>query len=192
GVIPSASRRKGGRLSVEPGITRPIDKLVITGPVRLSNTQLTNFDLGSKLGALSAFAGKSVSNTNTSVQNASLNAKVAPGGTRADNINLTVPAIGVITGAGTVSPGGDLAFKMLADLHGGMVGGLSKVAGTTSGKGGIPFAIEGTTSNPKFIPDLGGVVSGWANGEVHNLAQRQSPVAKDVTKGLGGILGKKK
>ncbi len=191
-VLPSGSQLKGGTLSAELGITGPIDKLVITGPVRLSNTQLTNFDLGSKLGALSAFAGKSVSNTNTSVQNASLNAQVAPGGTRADNINLTVPAIGVITGAGTVSPAGDLAFKMLADLHGGMVGGLSKVAGTTSGKGGIPFAIEGTTSNPKFIPDVGGVVAGMAKGEVTNLAKGQIPGAKNVTKGLGGILGKKK
>ena len=191
-VLPSGSQLKGGTLSAELGITGPIDKLVITGPVRLSNTQLTNFDLGSKLGALSAFAGKSVSNPNTSVQNASLNAQVAPGGTRADNINLTVPAIGVITGAGTVSPAGDLAFKMLADLHGGMVGGLSKVAGTTSGKGGIPFAIEGTTSNPKFIPDVGGVVAGLAKGEVTNLAKGQIPGAKNVTKGLGGILGKKK
>lgn len=191
-VLPSGSQLKGGTLSAELGITGPIDKLVITGPVRLSNTQLANFDLGSKLGALSAFAGKSVSNPNTSIQNASLDARLAMGGTRADNINLTVPAIGVITGAGTVSPAGDLAFKMLADLHGGMVGGLSKVAGTTSGKGGIPFAIEGTTSNPKFIPDVGGVVAGMAKGEVTNLAKGQIPGAQNVTKGLGGILGKKK
>lgn len=98
----------------------------------------------------------------------------------------------MITGAGTVSPAGDLAFKMLADLQGGMVGGLSKVAGTTSGKGGIPFAIEGTTSNPKFIPDVGGVVTGMAKGEVTNLAKGQVPGAKSVTKGFGGILGKKK
>ena len=191
-MLPSGSQLKGGTLSAELGITGPVDKLVINGPVRLSNTQLANFDLGSKLGALSAFAGRSVSNQNTSIQNASLDARVAPGGTRADNINLTVAAIGVITGAGTVSAAGDLAFKMLADLHGGMVGGLSKIAGTTSGKAGIPFAIEGTTSNPKFIPDVGGVVAGMAKGEVTNLAKGQIPGAKNVTKGLGGILGKKK
>jgi AsmA protein len=190
-LLPSGSQLKDGTLSAELGITGPIDKLVITGPVRLSNTQLANFDLGSKLGALSAFAGRSVLNQNTSIQNASLNAQVGRGGTRADNINLTVPALGVITGAGTVSPAGDLAFKMLADLHGGMVGGLSKVAGTTSANGGIPFAIEGTTSNPKFIPDVGEVVAGMAKGEVTSLAKGQVPAAKSVTKGLGGILGKK-
>jgi AsmA protein len=191
-VLPSGSQLKGGTLSAELAIVGPLDKLVITGPVRLANTKLANFDLGSKLGSLAAFAGKSVSNPDTSIQNASLNAQVAPEGTKVDKINLTLPAIGVITGAGTVSPAGALAFKMVADLHGGLVGGLSKVAGEGSGNGGIPFAIEGTTSNPKFIPDVGGVVGGLAKGELGNVAKGQIPGSKNVTKGLGGILGKKK
>ena len=194
-VLPSGSQLKGGTLSAALTLTGPLEKLVIDGPVRLANTQLANFDLGSKLGTLSAFAGKSVSNPNTSIENASLNARVAPEGTKADNINLTVPAIGVITGAGTVSPSGELAFKMLADLKGGMVGGLSTVAGAASGKGGIPFAIQGTTDNPKFIPDVGGMVGGLATGavgNVANVAKGQVPGADAVTKGLGGVLGKKK
>jgi AsmA protein len=191
-VLPSGSQLKGGTLSAELGITGPLDKLVITGPVRLSNSQLANFDLGSKLGALAAFAGKSASNPNTSIQNASLNARVAPEGTKADNINLNVPAIGVITGGGTVSPEGALAFKMLADLHGGMMGGLSKVGAAGSGKGGIPFAIEGTTSSPKFIPDVGGVVGGLAAGALGDVAKGQIPGANNLTNSLGGILGKKK
>jgi AsmA protein len=190
--LPSGSQLKGGTLSTELAITGPLDKLVITGPVRLADTQLTNFDLGSKLGALSAFAGKSVSNPNTSIQNASLNAHVSPEGSKLDNINLTVPSIGVMAGAGTVNPAGALAFKMIADLHGGMVGGLSKVAGASSGKGGIPFAVEGTTSSPKFIPDVGGMVGGLAKGELGNVAKGQIPGSKNLTQGLGGILGKKK
>jgi AsmA protein len=190
--LPSGSQLKGGTLSAELAITGPLEKLLITGPIRLSNTQLANFDLGSKLGALSAFAGKSVSSPNTAIQNASLNARVSPDGTKADDINLNVPALGVITGAGTVSPEGALAFKMVADLHGGMVGGLSKVAGARSGEGGIPFAIEGTTSNPKFIPDVGGAVAGAAKDQLRNAAKGQVPGAGNVTKGLGGILGKKK
>jgi AsmA protein len=191
-VVPQGSQLKGGTLSAELGIVGPIDKLVITGPVKLSNTELANFDLGSKLGALSAFAGKSASNPNTTIQNASLDARVAPEGTRADNINLNVPAIGVITGGGTVSPEGALAFKMLANLHGGMVGGLSQIAAAGSGKGGIPFAVEGTTSNPKFIPDVGGVVGGLAKGELGNFAKGQVPGANNLTNSLGGLLGGKK
>jgi len=190
-ILPSGSQLKGGTLSAELAIAGPLDKLVITGPVRLANTELANFDLGSKLGALSTFAGKAVSNPNTTVQNASLNAQVSPAGTKADNINLNVPSIGVITGAGEVSPSGALAFKMLADLHGGMVGGVSKVAGFGSGKGGIPFAIEGTTSNPKFIPDIGGVVGGLAKNELGNVTKAQVPGTNNMTKTLGGVFGKK-
>jgi len=190
-VLPSGSQLKGGTLSAELAIAGPLDKLVISGPVRLANSKLANFDLGSKLGALAAFAGKSVSSPDTAIQNASLDAHVAPEGTKADNINLSVPAMGVITGAGTVSPAGALSFKMLADLHGGVVGGLSKVAGASSGKAGIPFAIEGTTSNPKFIPDVGGVVGGLATEQLSNVAKGQVPGAKNVSKGLGGLLGKK-
>jgi len=185
-VLPSGSQLKGGTLSAELAITGPLDKLAISGPVRLSDTQLANFDLGSKLGALSAFAGKSVSSPNTAIENASLDARITPEGTKADNINLNLPAIGVITGAGTVSPEGALSFKMLADLHGGMVGGLTKVAEAGSGKGGIPFAIEGTISNPKFIPEVGGVVGGAVKGEVANVAKGQVP-----GKGLVGALKKK-
>ncbi|MFI5110376.1 MAG: hypothetical protein ACHP78_16255, partial [Terriglobales bacterium] len=187
-VLPSGSQMKGGTLSAELEITGPVDKLVITGPVRLADTKLTKFDLGSKLGALSAFAGKSVSSPDTTVQNASLNARVAIEGTRADNINLNVPAIGVITGAGTVSPGGELNFKMLADLHGGMVGGVTQMAAMGSGKNGIPFAIEGTASSPKFIPDVKGMVGGALQG----VLSGKTPVKGIDMNALGGLFGKKK
>jgi AsmA protein len=189
-VLPSGSQLKGGTLSAQLAIAGPLDKLVITGPVRLSNTELANFDLGSKLGALSAFAGKAASSPNTSIQNASLDARVSPEGTKADNINVNLPALGVITGAGTVSSEGALDFKMLAELSGGVAGGLSKVAEAGSGKGGVPFAIEGTTSNPKFIPDVGGVVGGAVKGQLTNVVKGQVP-GTDVAKGVGGLLRKK-
>ena len=84
-----------------------------------------------------------------------------------------------------------MAFKMVADLHGGVAGGLSKVAGAGSSQGGIPFAIEGTTTDPKFVPDIGGVVGGVAKGQIANVAKGQVPVAGDVTKGVGGLLKRK-
>jgi AsmA protein len=128
----------------------------------------------------------------TTIENASLNARGTPEGRKADNINLNVPAIGVILGAGTVSPQGALSFKMLANLHSGIVGGLSAFAGAASGKGGIPFAIEGTTPDPKFVPDVGGMVGGAVTGELSNVGKGQILGTKTVTKGLGGIFGKKK
>jgi AsmA protein len=195
-VLPSGSQLKGGTLSADLAIVGPIDKLVITGPVRLANTKLAGFDLGSKLGALSAFTGKAASNPDTTIENFSTNARVAPEGTRADNLNLTVPAIGVITGAGTVSPAGGLNFKMLANLHGGVAGGLAQVAGMGSGKGGIPFSIAGTTSKPEFVPDLKGMAGGLAGSALQGvLSGGKVPGGKTgsaVQDALGGLLGKKK
>ena len=195
-VLPSGSQLKGGTVSTDLSIVGPIDKLVITGPVKLSNTKLANFDLGSKLGALSTFAGKAVSSPDTTIENFSTNARVAPEGTRADNLNLNVPAIGVITGGGTVSPAGALAFKMLANLHGGMVGGLAQVAG---GGKGIPFSIAGTTAKPEFIPDVKGLATGLAGGALQGVLSggkltggKTGNAAGSAVDALGGLLGKKK
>jgi len=194
-VLPTGSQLKGGTLSANLAIAGPVDKLVITGPVKLTDTSLSGFNLGSKMGAMSAFAGKAVSNPDTAIRNFSLNAHVSPAGTQADDINLDVPSIGVITGAGTVSPAGDLAFKMLANLSGGMVGGVSKVASAGSGKGGVPFAIEGTTSDPKFVPELGGVATGLATGVAKGAVSGAGAVPGAAvaapTKAVGGMLGKK-
>lgn len=194
-ALPSGSKLQGGTLSAELGITGPVSGLVITGPVRLANTQLAGFDLGSKLGALSAFAGKAASSRDTSIENASLNARVAPEGTRADDINVTVPAIGAITGSGTVSPAGALDFKMTANLSGGVAGGLTKVASVGGGNGGrIPFSITGTTSQPTFIPDVAGVAEGLAGGALGNAVGKTGATkgATAATSALGGLLGKKK
>jgi AsmA protein len=195
-VLPSGSKLQGGTLSAELGISGPVDKLVITGPVRLSNTQLAGFDLGAKLGALSAFAGKARSSRDTSIQNASLNARVAPEGTRADSINVTIPALGVVTGAGTVSPAGALDFKMTADLEGGLAGGLTQRAGLGGGKsGGVPFSITGTTSDPKFVPNMAGVAGSVAEGALGNAlagGKGATKGATGVTGAVGGLLGRKK
>jgi AsmA protein len=195
-VLPSGSQLQGGTLSADLGITGPVDKLIITGPVGLANTQLAGFDLGSKLSALSAFTGKTASSRDTSIQNASLNARVAPEGTRADAINVTIPAIGVVTGAGTISPAGALDFKMNADLQGRAAGGLTKVAGISGGNsGGIPFSITGTTSDPKFVPNMAGVAGSVAQGALGQAASGAVGATKGAnatTGAIGGLLGRKK
>jgi len=190
-TLPSGSRLKGGTMSVDLAITGPIDKMVVTGPVKISDTTLANFNLGAKLGALSAFTGKAVSQPDTSIRNISSNVRVSLGGKQLDAINLDVPAIGVITGAGTISPEGALNFKMLANLHGGMVGGVTKVAAVGSGQSGIPFAVEGTASDPHFLPELGGVAAGLAAGAVKGAVGGATGTATAPAKALGGLIKKK-
>jgi len=146
-VLPPKASLKGGDLNVNVASFGPVDKLVSTGSVKMENTKLAGFDLGSKMAAVAALAGKNTG-PDTSIQNFSSDVKMSPAGTEANNINLTVPSIGVLTGLGTVSPSNELAFKMKAD-----VGGM-----------GVPFGISGTTSDPKFTPDVKGLATGMLQG----------------------------
>jgi hypothetical protein len=176
------------QLSATLGITGPMDKLVVEGPVKLENSKLEGFDLGSKLSALSAFSGKAAGSRDTTIQNASAGARVAPEGTRVDSINVTVPSLGVLTGAGTVSASGALNFKMMAELSGAgeRVEKLGRREGSSGG--GIPFTIEGTTADPKFVPDVKGIAGSAAKQAISGKINPQGESAK---KGLGGMLKKK-
>jgi hypothetical protein len=88
---------------------------------------------------------------------------------------------------------------------GGGVGSLVGALGGSKGsncKGGttIPFQIQGTASDPKFVPDVGGVAAnmlksqlGCAGGSLANVGKAtgsQSPA--DAVNSLTGLFGKKK
>jgi AsmA protein len=191
-VLPSGSQLTGGTLSASAAITGPMNNLVIAGPVRLSNTTLKNFNLGEKMGAVSKLVGSGLSKPDTTIQNFSLDAHVTQQLAQANNVNLTVPALGVITGAGTVTePSGALNFKMKANLSGGMAGNLTQVAGLGKGAtNAIPFSIEGTTANPKFVPDVGGIATGVAAGAVQGVMNGTVPGVPPSASGMiNGLLG---
>lgn len=195
-VLPSGSQLSGGTLSANLTITGPMANPVVAGPIQLSNTNLKNFNLGQKLGALSTFAGKAASQPDTSIRNFSLNAQATQQLVQANNINLDVPALGVITGAGTVTqPAGALNFTMKANLSGGMMGGSTQVAGLGKGvTGGIPFSIAGTTANPKFVPNVGGIATGVAEGAVQGVLSGKGVPGVPSQAGdmINGLLGGKK
>jgi AsmA protein len=171
-VLPPKSQLKGGDLNTDMTIVGPVDKLVTTGTVKMQNSTLANFSLGSKLSGIPSLSGKNTGN-DTAIQNFSSNVRVAPDGTRADNINLNVPSIGVVTGAGTVSPSNQLAFKLNA-----AVGGM-----------GIPVTVSGTTSDPHFLPDMKGMATGLLKGALggKGVTGAQSPVSS-----VTGMFNKKK
>ena len=137
--LPSGSKLKGGTLSVNMDAVGPVDKVVATGSVKMTNTALAGFNLGSKLSALSSLTGKQIGGGNdTVIQNLSSDVRYAPDGTRLDKIDLVIPSLGTVTGAGTVSPSNELDFKMVANLSGGLAGGLTKVAGMGSNRAAFP------------------------------------------------------
>jgi AsmA protein len=197
-TLPSGASLESGSLDVNLALSGPLDKLVITGPVNLSNGKLAGFNLKSKLGALSSFAGLGGGGggADTDIQTLSANLRVDPQGTHADNLNLVAPAIGTITGDANISSGGQLNCKMLAKLAASTGSPVSSITsalssftgGGTSQSGGIPFTITGTTSNPVFMPDVAGVVGSAVKGRT---GASTSPA--DTASGiLGGLLGKKK
>jgi len=164
-MLPPKSQLKGGTLALDFSTTGPVDKLVTTGTFKLENSALAGFSLGSKMSAISALGGKGAGEKDTTIQTFSADVHVAPDGTRTENINLIVPSLGNVTGAGTVSPSDALNFKMKADA--------------------IPFMIEGTTADPKFVPD----VKGMAGSLLKNALGDKN--ANNPLSGVSGMFKKK-
>ncbi len=190
-TLPSGASLETGTLDTTLAITGPVEKLVITGPVHLSNAKLAGFNLKQKLGALGSFAGLGGGGSgDTEIQTLSASLRVDPAGTHADNLNLVVPSIGAITGNGNVSSTGQLDCKMVAKLEGNSAAGAvtSALSSLTGGgaDGGIPFKITGTTAAPVFLPDVGGMMGGMGKGA--GVKNNPASAASGV---LGGLLKKK-
>lgn len=199
-TLPSGASLKSGDMDVNLAISGPVDKLVITGPVNLSNGDLAGFNLKSKLGALSSFAGLGGNSggNDTQIQKLSADIRVDPSGTQANNLDVIVPSIGTVTGNAAVSAENKLSGKMMAKLAAGTVAGAmtSALSSFTSGAaskggGGIPFTLSGTTSTPIFLPDLSGMAKGMA-GAGTGAAGGATGAAAAAAGALGGLFGKKK
>src|ERR1700732_2019038 len=87
---------------------------------------------------------------NTEIQTFGATVHIDPTGMRSEDILLIAPEIGELNGVGTVSAAHALDFKMTAKVH---TGGVLAVLGSNTT---VPFKIEGTSSAPKFEPDIKG------------------------------------
>jgi AsmA protein len=153
--LPSGSSIKGGSITVHVSAAGPTDRLVSGGNLTIENTRLEGFDLGAKMSTIERLAGIK-SGPNTEIQLLSADVKSSPAGTNIDHLKLVAPAVGELTGDGTISPRQELDFKMHATLH---TGGVVLAALGAKGDTAIPFSIQGTASNPVFKPDVKGMVS---------------------------------
>jgi AsmA protein len=222
--LPKGASLQGGALNTDLTITGPTNRIVTTGTVGLYSAKLVGFDLGSKMSAISMLTGVKTGK-DLDIEKLTSNLHMAPDGIRADNFLAVVPTLGQLVGAGTIDSRNNLDFKMVATLvnaaaapasaangstnaaGGGLGGLLTQVTGAGGGcKGGgtgtsVPFLIHGTASDPKFIPDVGGLAAGLlksqlgcagtsAAGSAKSLAQGQNPA--DAISALGGLFKKKK
>jgi AsmA protein len=183
-TLPAGASLTAGTLDTDLLISGPLDRLVTTGPVNLSNARVKGFDLSSKMGAVASLAGLP-HGSDTLIQMLRSTLRIAPDGTRAESLSLIVPAIGSLTGNGTIASNGTLDFKMLAKLNdsNSVTRGVSHYASLGHPENGIPFRITGTTVNPLFAPDVAGVV-----GNV----MKDPDSATAAAQFLGGLLSKKR
>ncbi|HTS66986.1 MAG TPA: AsmA family protein [Candidatus Acidoferrales bacterium] len=153
-VLPNGSSLQGGTASVKLTMEGPLDRLVTAGAISFDNTKLTGFDMPKKMASIERFAGIK-GGPDTEIQTLAAALRMGPDGISASNMQLILPAIGTLSGNGTVSPGNALDFKMVAMAH---TSGLMSVIGNTP----IPFTVGGTAQEPVFRPDVKAVVKGEA------------------------------
>src|SRR5205823_2784218 len=146
-------RFRTGTIDADLSFSGRLDRLVIAGPIKLSDARLAGFDLGSSMHGIGPLA-TAPSGSETVIQTLSATVRVAADGTRADALTLIVPTIGDMKGDGTVAPNGALHFRMLAKLaHAG--GDVARVASFGRPENGIAFRIEGPLAKPPFVPEVG-------------------------------------
>jgi AsmA protein len=177
--LPTGASIQDGTAQLSLNSQGPADQLVTTGTVSLQNTKLANYDLATKLKVIQALAGIKA-DPQTTIQTLNATFKNSPAGAAVESLQLAVPSIGEMAGAGTISPAHMLDFKMKVKVY--------SAAATTASigfKDGIPFSITGPSDNPSFKPD----VKGLATEQLKDLTKGVGP-ASEIIDGLFG--GKKK
>lgn len=208
--LPKGASLQAGTLNTNLNLIGPTNKIVTTGNVGLFAGKLAGFDLGSRMSTISALAGiKSGSDLN--IEKLTTDLRMAPDGLKADNFQAVLPAVGSLVGAGTINSKNNLDFKMAATLATSSIVG-SAASPVTAGAGmlgkftgggckttTIPFLINGTTADPKFVPDVGGIASsllksqlGCAGGLATGSAKGAQQTPADALSTLGNLFGKKK
>jgi AsmA protein len=176
--LPSGSSLHGGTATVRLALEGPLHHLVADGFLGVNGTRLAGFDLGLKLSTVQKLAGIK-EGPNTEIETLSTNLRAnQDGGATLSNLKLVAPAIGELSGGGTISASNALDFKMSAAIR---AGGVMAALGRTS----LPFTITGTASNPIFRPDVKALAG-------QQLNRVKGDAAKTAIGILDGFLDNKK
>ncbi len=184
-TLPGGASLQGGSATATLTAEGPVDRMVIAGPVHLQDVTLANFDLGQRVQTVAALAGIKTGR-DTLIQSLDARLRMTPEATALDDINAAIAGFGNLTGAGTLAGNHALSVNLVAHLsgRGGVLGGIVQAAGVGQ-LSTVPFRIEGTTDNPKFIPNVGAILQ---TKQQSGPAQQKNPLGGI----LGGIFGKKK
>jgi AsmA protein len=208
--LPKGASLSAGTMNTNLNVTGPTNKLVTNGTVGLFNAKIANFDLGSKMSTISMLTGLKTGQ-DLQIEKLTTNLRMATNGLQAENFLAVIPALGNLVGAGTVDSKNNLDFKMAATLAnsatysstsgapasgiGGLLGAIGGGKGSCKGAT-IPFLIQGTTADPKFVPDVGGIAAsmlksqlGCVGGALPGKSLQANP--NNPMDALGGLFKKK-
>jgi len=194
--LPDGAVLKGGTLSAHFAIKGSARDNVIVGSYEIENTQLVGYNLGSKIVGIAALGGIKTGDT-LDIEISSADVRITKAGSETTNIYSLLPALGESTGSGTVSPSGELNFRLISKVT--SAKGLNKVginlltklnstsaADKPSTAAGIPINITGTAENPVITADVNGLLKG-------NAATLRSKGTDILNKTrLSNLFGKKK
>jgi AsmA protein len=162
-ALPRGARFTRGALDLDLTARGALDRVVIAGPVQMTDAALSGFDAGSQITKVASLAGAQPAGE-TVIQTLAVTLNIAPDGINADGLTCVMPSIGRVDGGGTIAPDGALAFRMVARLArtSGVAGHVARLVSFGAADGAVPFRIAGTTSSPVFVPDVARAVSGAA------------------------------
>ena len=165
--LPNGAILKGGTLDIALVLTGLPNALTITGPIELNKTREIGFDPGSRIRGIAALS-RIKTGDSTSIENLQANLRITKDGTQVDEVYARIPAIGVITGSGTVSPDSGLDFALsvkvtaaqgIGKIGAGVLTRLDDSAGSRSsgGHSGVPMLVTGTANEPIITADVHGI-----------------------------------
>jgi AsmA protein len=162
--LPNGSQLKGGTLAMNLAVTGQARALVISGPIALDQTRLVGFDIGSKIHGIAALSGMKTGDT-TEFEKLRVNVQITNAGVVVRRIEAVIPAMGELTGSGTVSPADQLDFNLNLVMTGTSATGIGKVGvglltklNGSGGSSGVPLRVTGTSDEPYITADVGGIV----------------------------------
>jgi AsmA protein len=207
-ILPKGATIQAGTLNANLNLTGPTNKLSTSGNVGLFGAKVAGFDLGSKMSAIASLAGVQTGK-DLQIEKLTTNLQMLPDGLKADHVVAILPSLGNLVGDGTIDSKNNLNFKMAATLTNALgavgspisstAGVISKFTGADAGcKSGttVPFLVQGTSSDPKFIPDVGGLAANMVKSQLDCVGSAASRTTKGASpgksmSGLTGLFNKK-
>ena len=159
--LPNGSMLKGGVVSMELAISGQLKALTIAGEVTAANTRLTGFDISSKIHGIATMSGVKTGDS-TEFEKLRANLRVTNAGVEFNKIDAVIPAMGELTGSGTISAANQLDFNLVVKVASatgiGKVGvGLLTILNGSGGASGVPLRVTGTPDDPYITADVGGL-----------------------------------